>query len=467
MKRSRSYLVLLCAALTLLLTACSAGGRQRITPDELDPALNQEIDPDKEVLIYARTSPTDESYYNIYFDREAVDRFNRTHDDVQILVKDYYGSEEEQEQNYERLRSEMAAGQVPDIIDLTGVAYRQAIQAGYLEDLWPYIESDPDLGRDGVLEAPLKAAEVDGGLYAAFGAVEIDTLVGTASQVGDRMAWTFQELQETFAGMPEGATLFQFNTSRDRIFAQLVMYTLESYVDREAGTCSFDSPGFRSMLEFSSQFPTTQEVEKETAAFADLAALVREAEERSMKGLQMLDNYESVTLAKLPTLNAKHGGQCAFVGYPTADGSVGGSFVYRGPCLAMSSACRNKEAVWEFFRMLYLSPNSTIRSTDDTVPVCKLLYDKQRESLMKESRWVSPFPFSQPDTVLAPPLTEEQVQRFEDFFNSVNRIDILQDVTLGRLVREVCAPYFSGDNTLDETVSLLDNRVGLYLSEQK
>lgn len=466
MKGFRKPIVLICSILAVLLTACSAGG-QKITPDQLDPVLPQEIDPDKEILIYARTSPTDESYYNIYFDREAVDRFNRTHDDVQILVKDYYGSEEEQEQNYERLRSEMAAGQVPDIIDLTGVAYRQAIQAGYLEDLWPYIESDPDLGRDGVLEAPLKAAEVDGGLYAAFGAVEIDTLVGTASQVGDRMAWTFQELQETFAGMPEGATLFQFNTSRDRIFAQLVMYTLESYVDREAGTCSFDSPGFRSMLEFSSQFPTKKEVEKETAAFADLAALVREAEERSMKGLQMLDNYESVTLAKLPTLNAKHGGQCAFVGYPTADGSVGGSFVYRGPCLAMSSACRNKEAVWEFFRMLYLSPNSTIRSTDDTVPVCKLLYDKQRESLMKESRWVSPFPFSQPDTVLAPPLTEEQVQRFEDFFNSVNRIDILQDVTLGRLVREVCAPYFSGDNTLDETVSLLDNRVGLYLSEQK
>ena len=396
-----------------------------------------------------------------------MDRFNRTHDDVQILVKDYYGSEEERAQNYERLRSEMAAGQVPDIIDLTGASYRQAIQKGYLEDLWPYIEDDPDLGRDGVLEAPLKAAEVNGGLYAAFGAVEIDTLVGAASQVGDRTTWTFRELQETFAGMPEGATLFRFNTSRDQIFAQLVMYTLESYVDREAGTCSFDSPGFRSMLEFSSQFPTKKEVEKETAAFADLAALVREAEERSMKGLQMLDNYETVTLAKLPTLNAKHGGQCAFVGYPTEDGSVGGSFVYRGPCLAMSSACRNKEAVWEFFRMLYLSPNPTIRSTDDTVPVCKLLYDKQKESLMRESRWICPFPFSQPDTVLAPPLTEEEVQRFEDFFNSINRIDILGDVALSRLVWEVCAPYFSGDKTLDETIRLLDNRVGLYLNEQK
>ena len=195
MKRYWKNFVLFCVVLALLLTACSTGGRQRITPDELDPALNQEIDPDKEILIYARTSPISGSS-NLFFDRQAVDKFNRTHDDVQILVKDYYGSAEERGQNYERLLSEMAAGQVPDIIDLAGFSYRQMVRKGYLEDLWPYIENDPDLGRDGVLEAPLKAAEVDGGLYAAFGSVTIDTLVGTASQVGDRTSWTFQELQE-------------------------------------------------------------------------------------------------------------------------------------------------------------------------------------------------------------------------------------------------------------------------------
>lgn len=143
MKRSQKDIVLLCAALILLLTACSAGGRRRITPDELDPALKQEIDPNKEILIYARTSPASGSS-NLFFDREAVDRFNRTHDDVQILVKDYYGSAEDRGKNYERLLSEMAAGQVPDIIDLAGFSYHQMVRKGYLEDLWPYIENDPD-----------------------------------------------------------------------------------------------------------------------------------------------------------------------------------------------------------------------------------------------------------------------------------------------------------------------------------
>ena len=65
MKKYKKYTILLCAVLTLLLAACSADGQKRqITPDELDPTLNQEIDPDKEILIYARTSPNDGAWFN-------------------------------------------------------------------------------------------------------------------------------------------------------------------------------------------------------------------------------------------------------------------------------------------------------------------------------------------------------------------------------------------------------------------
>ena len=95
MKKYKKYILLLCAVLTLLPAACSADGQKRqITPEELDPTLNQEIDPDKEILIYARTSRNDGAWFN----RQAVDEFNRSHDDIQILVKDYYGSEEDKAQ---------------------------------------------------------------------------------------------------------------------------------------------------------------------------------------------------------------------------------------------------------------------------------------------------------------------------------------------------------------------------------
>ena len=368
MKKYKKYIILLCAVLTLLLAACSADGQKRqITPEELDPTLNQEIDPDKEILIYARTSPNDGAWFN----RQAVDEFNRSHDDIQILVKDYYGSEEDKAQGYERLRSEMAAGQVPDIIDLAGVSYSQAIQKGYLEDLWPYIENDPDLGRDGVLEAPLKAAEVNGGLYAAFGAVTVDTLLGTASQVGDRTSWTFQEIQDAFEAMPEGATLLQFDASREMIAGILMHLSLENYVDQETGTCSFDSPGFRSMLEFASRFPTQKEVEAETAAFADDFAKWKEAEERFVSGLQMLDNSQYVALTSLPKLNARHGGRCAFIGYPVEDGSTGSIFRLTGQCIAMSSTCENKEAAYEVLDFLLADENIQQYIDDQNAVPCK------------------------------------------------------------------------------------------------
>ena len=466
MKRYWKNFVLFCVVLALLLTACSTGGRQRITPDELDPALNQEIDPDKEILIYARTSPISGSS-NLFFDRQAVDKFNRTHDDVQILVKDYYGSAEERGQNYERLRSEMAAGQVPDIIDLAGVSYYQSIQEGYLEDLWPYIENDPDLGRDGVLEAPLKAAEVNGGLYAAFGAVSVDTLLGTASQVGDRTSWTFQEIQDAFDAMPEGATLLQFDASREMLAGILMQLSVENYVNQEAGTCSFDSPGFRSMLEFVSRFPTQKEVEAETAVFADDFAKWKEAEERFVSGLQMLDNSQYVALTSLPKLNARHGGRCAFIGYPVEDGSTGSIFRLTGQCIAMSSTCENKEAAWEFMRTVYTEPKDGTPDNNSAIPIWKVLYDKQKDTLMRTEQEIVPFPLTQQQSVTVPPLAEEEVRRFEDFINSIDKIELIGERDLFNLVLEVCAPYFSGEKPLDETVALVQNRVGLYLSEQK
>lgn len=453
----RAFALALWMAAACVLSACGSG-----EDAEPGPTLEQETDPGKEVLIYARTLPAD-GVYGI--DREVIDKFNRTHDGVRIVVKDYYGSEEDKEQGYERLRTEIAAGQIPDIIDLAGISYRQMVRKGCLEDLWPYIENDPALGRDGVLEAPLKAAGTDGKLYAAFGSVIIDTLVGSAEQVGDRTSWTFQELRDAFANMPEDATLLRFDTSRELVALTLMMLSMEDYVDWETGACSFDSHGFRSMLEFIGGFPTSKEVEEETAAFADFSALHAEAEDRFMRGLQMLDNMKFVSLTRLQELNARHGGRCAFVGYPVEDGGTGSSFQTIGQCLVMSSACKNKEAAWDLIRTVYLNPKDGSIDNNFAIPVRKALYDSQKAALMDGEQKIVPFPVTG-QAVTAPPLTEEEVRRFEDFFNSIDKSEIVWDSALSRLILETCGPFFGGDKTLDETVDLLQNRVGLYVREQ-
>ncbi len=455
----KAMMLFLAIAAAGILTACSAGGQEPPPSQEPAPApvpgQEPEIDPDKEVLVYAQllgSNAVDAPR------RDLIDRFNRSHDDVQIVVKDYSYSETD-DQGPDRLLVEMAAGQVPDIIDLGGpLPFHQMVKKGYLEDLWPYIENDPELGREGVLEAPLKLSEVDGGLYMLFGAVEIETLMSSPELVGDRTSWTFQELRDAFDAMPEGSTVLAFNDSRDWVATSLMRYSVGAYVDREAGTCSFDSPSFRSMMEFVQMFPSSEEVEEETAGL-DVTDIWREARARQQKGLQLLEEV-SLTVDDLPALDAQWGGRCALIGYPMEDGSGGSIFRPRGPQLGISSSCGNKEAAWEFVRTVMTDPPGQ----QSCIPLERDSYEVKKNTAMTV-KTILDINYVTNEELTAPPLTEERVREFEEFFNSVDKIDIW-DGSLFFLIREICDPYFAGAKDLDETIRLLQNRVGLYLSEQ-
>ncbi len=134
--------------------------------------------------------------------------------------------------------------------------YRQLVQKGYLEDLWPYIEKDPELGREGVSEAPLKAAEVNGGLYMLFKQVSVNTLIGPKKLIGERLGWTMAELMEAFSAMPADSTILRYGTVQRDVFFKWFSSTLNQYIDWEAGRCSFDNEEFRSSLLFMSSFPS-------------------------------------------------------------------------------------------------------------------------------------------------------------------------------------------------------------------
>ncbi len=455
----KAMMLFLAIAAAGILAACSAGGQEPPPSQEPAPApvpgQEQEIDPDKEVLVYAQllgSNAVDAPR------RDLIDRFNRSHDDVQIVVKDYSYSETD-DQGPDRLLVEMAAGQVPDIIDLGGpLPFHQMVKKGYLKDLWPYIENDPELGREGVLEAPLKLSEVDGGLYMLFGAVEIETLVSSPELVGDRTSWTLRDLQDAFAAMPEGSTVLAFNDSRDWVATSLMRYSVGAYVDREAGTCSFDSPSFRSMMEFVQMFPSSEEVEEETAGL-DVTDIWREARARQQKGLQLLEEV-SLTVDDLPALDAQWGGRCALIGYPMEDGSGGSIFRPRGPQLGISSSCGNKEAAWEFVRTVMTDPPGQ----QSCIPLERDSYEVKKNTAMTV-KTILDINYVTNEELTAPPLTEERVREFEEFFNSVDKIDIW-DGSLFFLIREICDPYFAGARDLDETIRLLQNRVGLYLNEQ-
>ena len=451
MRLKIKWKVFLLALAVCLLAACSAGG---------------EKESEVTTLIYANLTKGGVDY-------SAVMRFNAAHKDVQVVIRNYF--DEDDSRGQDRLLAEIAAGDMPDIIDLGpagGLPYQRMARKGLLENLWPYIENDPELGREGVLEAPLKAAEVDGGLYVVFDKVCIQTLVGAESIVGNRYSWTIEELLDAYASMSEGSTIMEMDMLRKQdVFRRLFYLSAEDYVDWNTGECFYDSEQFRSTLEFiNNNFP--DEISNELAAM-DTEELSAESMEWILSGRQMLSSTVLARPRNIQEIDTIFGagGRAAFVGYPTEDGSVGSYFYIRGRSLGMSTYCQHKEAAWDFLREVLLPQYNDIRSLDnpnvDKFHVPLNLNDYQ---LLKryDMTVISPdgAPYYMGPILRYHKATQEEVDRFDYLMNSIDKIN-LYDRKIYDIAYETASAYFAGDKTLDETVALLQNRVGLYVNEQR
>ncbi|MBD5162754.1 MAG: extracellular solute-binding protein [Oscillibacter sp.] len=466
----------------LVLSAC---GENQRTPEE------------ENILIYAALNPVTDKL------EKSIARFNEKHEDVQIEIHDY-----SDEGGRERLQTELVLGQVPDIMELrcygkagedvwdplhgdplpgsyTGpedgyfMPYRQLAQRGYLEDLWPYIENDPDLGREAVLEAPLEAAEVNGGLYMLFERVEIFTLIGRASVVGDRYSWTLDDMMDAYAAMPEGSTIMRYNMTKREVFYNLLCNSLEGFVNRETGECTFDSEGFRSLVGLLETLPDEVDYEK-----------AQEAEEEVMRriknGTQMLEGMLLYWPRNICRSDSIFQERAAFVGYPTADGSSGSFFYQTGTVLGMSSTCRNKAAAWDYIRQM-ITPRlrkteSSIIASDRSIDTPINLNDYEAlcwyelyymadtvrrypEDPLKHYLPNRHFQYG-PEIYLMDFLTEKDLQRHRELIDHTTQLYWPED-ELSDIVWETLGAYFAGDRPLDDTIRLLESRVGLYLNENR
>ena len=69
-----------------------------------------------------------------------------------------------------------------------------------------------------------------------------------------------------------------------------------------------------------------------------------------------------------------------------------------------------------------------------------------------------------PDIYPTAPISEEDIQRYEALIYNTTQL-YWPDDALSDVVWDTIGPYLAGDKALDETVQLLNNRVGLYVNE--
>ncbi|MDE7261411.1 MAG: hypothetical protein K2N78_05030, partial [Oscillospiraceae bacterium] len=304
--------------------------------------------------------------------RARVLEFNRTNSQYRIEVRDYseYNVPGSVSAGLTKLNTEILAGNMPDLLDVSdSLPLRRYAARGMLEDLWPFIESDPDLGRAGVMERVLEADEIGGKLCRVFPRFALETAAGAPDLVGEKTGWTLEELKAALAKQPADCGVIGAGETKSSILESLFADILDRFVDWGAGTASFDSQEFREILEFCNTFPA-----QARDAGEDLDAYTRVA-----RGEQLLLPVYLNDLSSIQIYRALFGGGVSFVGYPSSQ-RTGVRFIVDGG-IALSSACEDKVGAWSFLRQALLPRTAETFALD--FPVNRADFEKEAQESMK------------------------------------------------------------------------------------
>ena len=410
---------------------------------------------------------------NLY---EKVVDFNRANDKVRIQIRDYSEFNDPENEDYTagrtKLLTEIMSGQMPDLLNLYELPYRQMASKGLLEDLYPYLDSDKELKREDFFPNLLQALEVNGGLYQITGSFNVQTLVGATRVVGDTPGWTYQQLLDALDTMPDGCDPMDMYTTRGDMLQILLCADMDHYVNWTDGSCSFDSQDFIDLLEFTARFPAEipENMEWENPST------------RLAQGRQMLTAAYLYSVDSMVWNDVQFGREgCTYIGYPTNDGV--GSFMELSSGFAMSAKCRNKDAAWEFLRS-FLTEDAQLNSWSG-LPARQDVYQARLKEAMTPRYQTNEKgevvhdgngnPIEMPvgsywgengEEIQIYSMSQEQADKLWEAVTTCTKVRE-QDDAIYTIVKEQAQAYYSGQKSAQDVARLIQSKVTIYVNEQR
>lgn len=409
--------------------------------------------------------------------QNAIINFNRDSDKYRIDVVDYsqYDTSEDYNAGRTKLLTEIMAGNVPDILCVSSdLPYRRLAAKGLLADLTPYIEADRELKLDDFFPNVISALTVDGKLCAACSSFGVQTVAGAASVVGDTPGWTYDDYFAALEKMPEGCEGFDFGVDKSNMLMVCTALDMENLVDWSTGECRFDSEDFIKMLGYCASFPDTPDdnyqYSAEDSSTARIAAGKQMLYMASFTGTDYItDDYDEM-----------FGGDATFIGFPTTDGSVG-CVMAMNESYAISSACKNKDAAWEFVRGflteeyqqdMYALPTNMNAFETQLAKAMEVEYEQDANGNYILDENGEKIPLSRGmmyDGMTYKEIyatTPEQAQQLRDAIAAATKLIDL-DQSIIDIVTEQAAPFFAGQKTAEETAKLIQSKANIYVNEQR
>lgn len=396
--------------------------------------------------------------------RQAITDFNKSQTDYRIRVKTYYDysgdwNEDEYNNQLARYKADIADGSI-DLISVNSTDYTgiQLAKKGAFLDLSEYYSTVANRGD--YFENILDIFKVNDKDYFAVKTVSLISMIGNGEIFKGKTGWTSQDLVELRKKYPDKE--FLEYASKENALSTMVIFSLNSFMDYEKGTCDFNKQGFYDLLNFANTFP--KEVN-----YDDYDAYGKMASGDIIVTELMLSNLRDLTMYRQIM-----GEDAVIIGPPNDQGTR--VQVIPNTMFAISSKTKVKEGCYQFLKSLE-KDNEEGRSSDYGLPVLKKAFydnmekeitpqtyvDENGETHEIDNTWTIG---TDSGTIEIGKPTQEEVDIIEDLL--VNAKDTIRiDDQFAEIFLEEIQPFFEGKKTAEEVANVLQSRMKIYLSEQE
>ena len=410
---------------------------------------------------------------------KQIEEFNSSKSGYHVDVKNYYVDTETDNANGMSMAD---FDLIQDVVntDKIDIVYNGSIHSsgtyemlknkGAFVDLYKFMGNDTEVNSSTIDEHILKLNETEGALYTFPTYYVVHTLIGEEKYVGSKENWNVDEFISHWEQMPDNSTI-NGSPYAENVYRAILSRNIETFLDYYNSKVNFTSPDFRRILEFCNRFPSNNNEKYATDYSAP--RFVSPHELNGIMSAAIFDeNYENVYHEK---------SKFTLVGYPSSNG-CGSRCADSGMrfSICSNSSEEKRNAAWQFIRQFYTydyQKEHAVKFLNESVGassgfesesgfcVNKKAFEETAQDIISGKYTKNMVSDDESDKLIVP--TQNDYDQLCIYLQSINKYETIADQQLRDIVDEEVMTFLAGDQDLNTTIDIIQNRATIWISEKK
>ena len=331
---------------------------------------------------------------------------------------------------------------------------------GLLQDLGPMWENEDPSWKDQYYTNLINIMKNGDTLYSIPYNFEIlnYTISGNDKNAAN-IAPTYSEWLKYMDTHADGRALL--NVTGQDFLRECLVIDAASFIDKDSQTPHFSSAEFKDLLRLSKEYCLNMD-EQNNGNFRE--TVLSSNRIQGNRCWEIVDLYSHASSGQFYGVISKDGGHAAF----------------SCTSISVTSNCKDVNAAWDFIKLLLSSDVQEYSLREDNYehiirsffPVRKSSVDYLLDFEMNPKDHEEYWKYYNSDIEeewsidMMTPMTKEEAQKVHDFISAVDYA-YYSDIEIINVIMEETAPYFAGQKSIDDVVSIIDNRVQTILGERQ